>query len=186
MRTHTERPRQLIAAALYFGLARHLPWSPRPGGRAAKAVRGALAARMLDRCGDDVNVEHGAWFGSGKGIRLGARSAIGMDALVLGPVQIGDDVMMGPRCVLLASAHRIDDPTRPMSTQGFLADRPIIIEDGAWIGACVIVLPGRRIGAHSVVGAGAVVTQDVPSYSVVGGNPAQVLRWRSPDGFHSP
>ncbi len=94
---------RLAAVTAYLAGARHLPWSPRPGGAFARRVRASLVGRMLDECGRDVNVEHGAWFGSGKGIRLGDRSDIGMDALVIGPVCVGRDVMMGPRCILLAS-----------------------------------------------------------------------------------
>ncbi|WP_298992238.1 DapH/DapD/GlmU-related protein [uncultured Pseudokineococcus sp.] len=164
--------------AAYLVIARHLPWSPRPGGRVSRRIRGALASRMLDECGRDVNVEHGAWFGSGRGIRLGDRSDIGMDALVIGPVQIGRDVMMGPRCILMASSHRIDSTAQAMNQQGFLPDRPIVIEDDVWIGAASILLPGRRVGRGAVVGAGSVVTRDVPPYTVVAGNPAVVVRRR--------
>lgn len=135
---------------------------------------------MLDDCGVDVNVEHGAWFGSGKGITLGDRSDIGMDALVIGPVQVGRDVMMGPRCVLLASAHDTRRVDVPMNQQGFREDRPIVIEDDVWIGAGSIVLPGRRIGTGSIVGAGSVVVADVPPWTVVAGNPARILTIRRP------
>ena len=133
---------------------------------------------MLDHCGKDVNIEHGAWFGSGLGVSVGDRSAIGMDALVIGPLQIGADVMMGPRCILLASSHYVAESERPMARQGFAPDRPIIIDDDVWIGAGVVILPGRHIGRGSIVGAGAVVAHDVPDYAVVAGNPAQVVKYR--------
>lgn len=170
--------RRNLAAALYLSTARHLPWSPRPGGRLARRLRGLLAQSMLDECGEDVNVEHGAWFGSGKGIRLGDRSDLGMDVLVIGPVHVGKDVMMGPRCVLLASAHETRRVDVPMNQQGFREDRPIVVEDDVWIGAGCIVLPGRRIGTGSIVGAGSVVVTDVPPYTVVAGNPARVVKHR--------
>ena len=137
---------------------------------------------MLDECGHDVNIEHGAWFGSGRGIVLGDRSDIGMDALVIGPVQLGRDVMMGPRCILLAGAHSTTRVDLPMNHQGFRPDRPIVVEDDVWIGAGCTVLPGRRIGRGSIVGAGSVVTRDVAPYTVVAGNPAAVIGRR--DGGH--
>ncbi len=167
-----------LATAAYLGFARALPWSPRPGGQLAKAVRGWLGARMLDECGVDVNIEHGAWFGSGRGIRLGDRSAIGMDALVIGPLTVGKDVMMGPRCILLASSHDSDSVDQAMNSQGFKADQPIVVEDDVWLGAGVVVLPGRRIGRGSIIGAGSVVAHDVPPYSVAAGNPARVVKDR--------
>ncbi|BEP13600.1 CatB-related O-acetyltransferase [Acidothermaceae bacterium B102] len=172
--------RRAVASAAYLAFARHLPWSPRPGGAAAKRLRGLLAQSMLDHCGQDVNIEHGAWFGSGQGVSVGDRSAIGMDALVIGPLQIGNDVMMGPRCILLSSSHDVAETGLPMSQQGFAPDRPIVIEDDVWIGAGVVILPGRRIGRGSIVGAGAVVAHDVPDYAVVAGNPAQVVKYRVP------
>jgi maltose O-acetyltransferase len=169
------RARQLIAAAAYLGIARHLPWSPRPFGKLGRRARASLARHMLDRCGQDVNVEHGAHFGSGRGISLGDRSDIGMDALVMGPVTIGRDVMMGPRCILISSHHEIGSTDVPMNSQGMAPNRPIVIGDDVWIGAGVTILPGRHIGTGSVVGAGSVVARDVEPWTIVGGNPAQVL-----------
>jgi maltose O-acetyltransferase len=176
-----KRPRSLsraFAAAVYLAFARHLPWSPRPGGRIARRLRARLASHMLDYCGDDVNVEHGAWFGSGRGVRLGDRSDIGMDALVIGPIDIGRDVMMGPRCILLADSHETSALDVPMNRQGFKEPRPIVIEDDVWLGGGVVILPGRRIGSGSIVGAGSVVAHDVPPRAVVAGNPAVVVRMR--------
>lgn len=173
-------PTRAAAVVAYLGVARHLPWSPRPGGQVSRRLRAALAGQMLDRCGQGVNVEHGAWFGSGSGVRLGDRSDIGMDALVMGPVDIGADVMMGPRCILLAHQHETADPGRPMNGQGFKEDRVIVIEDDVFIGAGTIILPGRRIGRGSIVGAGSVVSRDIPPWTVAAGNPARVLRERRP------
>ena len=170
--------RRAVAAIAYLGLARHLPWSPRPGGRLARRARALLGRQMLDACGVDVNIEHGAWFGSGRGMRLGDRSDIGMDALVIGSVEIGCDVMMGPRCILLSSSHEVGSIDMPMNRQGFKPDRTIVIEDDVWLGAGVTVLPGRRIGRGSIIGAGSVVASDVPPWSIAVGNPARVVRDR--------
>lgn len=167
-----------IAALAYWGIARHLPWSPRPGGALARQVRGRLSQLMLDECGSNVNVERGAWFGSGRGVSLGDNSAIGLDCLIIGPISIGDNVMMGPRCVLLASRHTISDPSAPMNSQGFDEDAPIRIGDDVWIGANVTVLPGRTIGSGSIVGAGSVVSRDIGDYEVWAGNPAKKIRSR--------
>ena len=173
--------RRALGSIAYLGFARHLPWSPRPGGTLARKVRAATGRVMLDQCGRGVNIEHGAWFGSGRGVRLGDRSDIGMDALVMGPVEIGRDVMMGPRCILISGNHATASTLVPMNRQGLLPPRPIVIEDDVWLGAGAVVLAGVRIGRGSVVGAGAVVVKDVAPWSVVAGNPARTVKMRRPD-----
>lgn len=65
-----------------------------------------------------------------------------------------------------------------MRGQGFQDDRPIVMEDDVWIGARVILLPSVRAGQGSVIGAGSVVTNDIPPYSIAGGNPARIIRRR--------
>lgn len=175
----TRTAKRYLAAVVYWFVGHRLPWGPRPGGRIGRRVRGALAGWMLDECGHAVNIERGAWFGSGKGVRVGDRSDLGLDCLVIGPLVVGRDVMMGPRCCILASSHDTRSTSVPMNQQGFLPDRVVVIEDDVWIGANVTVLPGRTIGRGSIVGAGAVVTRDVPPYTVVGGNPATVVAQRA-------
>jgi maltose O-acetyltransferase len=170
----------MAAAAVYLGLARHLPWSPRPGGMAARRLRALLGRQMLDYCGSNVNIEHGAWFGSGKGVRLGDRSDIGMDALVIGPIDIGNDVIMGPRCILLSSRHSTARVDLPINQQGFDEDRVIVVEDDVFIGAGTVILAGVRIAKGSIIGAGAVVARDVPPFSVAVGSPARVVKTRTP------
>ena len=67
----------------------------------------------------------------------------------------------------------------PIGSEGNLPDTPLEIEQDVWIGARAIILPGcKHIGAHYIIGAGAVVTKDVPDYAIVGGNPAKVIRMR--------
>lgn len=176
--TVVARARRMSCAAVYLGFARHLPWSTRPGGKAARRLRRLLAAGMLDNCGVAVNIEHGAWFGSGRGISVGDRSAIGMDALVIGPLIVGNDVMMGPRCTLISNNHAQSSTKIPMNKQGYAPSKPIVLGDDVWIGAGVTILPGVHVGSGSVVGAGSVVTRDVPALVVAAGNPARVIRAR--------
>ena len=86
---------------------------------------------------------------------------------------------MGPRVNLLAENHNFDLADVPIKSQG-VTRQPIVIEDDCWLGAGSAVLAGVTVGHDSVVAAGAVVTRDVPPYSVVGGVPARVLRTRGP------
>lgn len=110
-------------------------------------------------------------------IRIGANSLIGELNILRGQggITIGDRVYTAPMVQMLAVNHVFDDPSVPMVEQGITAEG-IIIEDDVWIGAGAIITDGVRICKGAVVAAGAVVTQDVPPFSVVGGTPARVLR----------
>src|SRR4051794_15875964 len=165
-------------AAAYISAARWLPSSTAPGGRLWRVIRSAVARPLFAEAGRGINIEHGAYFGSGANVRIGDRSGIGVNCRLHGPVTIGRDVMMGPDVVVLAMNHAFDDATQPMIAQGHEAAEPVIIGDDVWIGTRAIILPGVEIGDHAIVGAGAVVTKSVPAYSVVGGNPARVIRSR--------
>ena len=90
----------------------------------------------------------------------------------LGGLEIGDDVMIGPNVSLITSGH----PIAPSQRRAGVTAAPIKIERNVWIAANVTVIGGVTIGEHSVVAAGSVVTKDVPAYSLVGGNPARVIR----------
>lgn len=162
----------------YLLVARWLPPSTAPGGRVWQKARRAVAAPLLASSGRDVNIEYGAFFGRGDQVHLGERSGIGINCRLHGPVRIGDGVMMGPEVLVYTDGHRFDDVRRPMVEQGHRAPREVVIEDDVWIGARSIILPGVRIGRGSVVGAGSVVTKDVPECCVVAGNPARVVRRR--------
>lgn len=93
-------------------------------------------------------------------------------------ITIGNCVMIGPYTRIFTQNHRYDDPDTPMFQQGY-DSKPVIIEDDVWIGANCTILPGVRIGKGSVIGAGAVVTKDIPAFSVAGGVPAKVIKKRT-------
>lgn len=170
-----------LRLAVYLLVARWLPPSTAAGGRIWRAIRRAVAAPVLASAGRDVNIEYGAYFGRGDQVHLGDRSGIGVNCQLHGPVRIGADVMMGPGVLVYALGHSFTDTSRPMIEQGYNEPREVVIEEDVWIGARAIILPGVRIGRGSVIGAGSVVTKDIPARSVVGGNPARVVRSRVPD-----
>jgi maltose O-acetyltransferase len=87
--------------------------------------------------------------------------------------------MMGPQCWVYTQNHEFNTLDKPMALQGPKAEEPVIICDDVWIGGRVTILPGVTVGRGSIIGAGAVVTKDVPPYSIVGGNPANVIRMRN-------
>jgi acetyltransferase-like isoleucine patch superfamily enzyme len=93
------------------------------------------------------------------------------------PVHIGDYVNIGPSVTIIASNYGSDDLQTPMMFQPKV-EKGIVIEDDVWIGALAVILDGVRIGRGAIVGAGSVVTRDVPPFSVAVGNPARVIRRR--------
>lgn len=171
------------ARALFYTIGQALPPSYSAGliGRLSKGLRGWLCKQIFLASGCNVNVEHGAYFGSGRQVQIGNNSGIGVDCRVPADICIGDDVMMGPEVLIISRSqnHRFDDLSRPMRLQGHQDSPPVVIEDDVWLGARVIILPGVRIGRGAIVGAGAIVTRDVPPYAICGGNPARIIRYRN-------
>lgn len=84
---------------------------------------------------------------------------------------------MGPDVVILTHTHNIDRVDIPMGKQGSRVAR-VIIGDDVWIGMRSIIMPGVKIGNGAVIGAGAVVTKDVPDFAIVGGVPAKIIKFR--------
>ena len=161
---------------LYRIFAANLPQSDHF--RPAKALRRFFAKRILTSCGKDTNIEKDARFTPG--IELGDRSGIGIRCELTGPIKIGRDVMMGPEVVIYTSGHKFDRTDIPMMDQGFTETEPVTIGNDVWIGRRVIIMPGVTIGDGCILGAGAVVTKDIPPYTVVGGVPAKVIKHRLP------
>jgi len=135
--------------------------------------------------GDDVTLHGVTTFATTKvlddpALTIGDRTYVGYQVTISAGerVEIGSDCLIADR-VLIADndGHPVDMAKRiahePVAPEQI---RPIVIEDGAWIGSRAVILKGVRIGKGAVVGAGAVVTRDVPPLTVVGGNPARVLR----------
>jgi maltose O-acetyltransferase len=89
------------------------------------------------------------------------------------PVTIGNHVTFGPGVTIVTGTHELSDPCH---RAGVLLPRPVVIDDGAWLCLGAMILPGVTVGKGAVVAAGAIVTKDVPPHTLVGGNPARVIR----------
>lgn len=166
---------------VYYGLASKLPKSNRPVlGRFGGRLRYKCAKHLFAECKGYVNLEQGAYVGNGKNFHVLGDCGIGRNfACHNRIVTIHGDLLMGEDVLFQGGGHKFDDVDVPMGKQGRLPDTPLEICEDVWIGARAIVLPGcKRIGAHSIIGAGAVVTHDVPDYAIIGGNPAKVIRMR--------
>jgi acetyltransferase-like isoleucine patch superfamily enzyme len=145
--------------------------------------------------GGEVRLGRGVHLYRGTIIEIGAGGSvtIGDDTHIqsscnlkgfLGNLRIGARVQMAPHCGFSPYEHRTDDLTRPIREQGIVTRGDIVIEDDAWLGLSVQVLDGVTIGHGAVVGAGAVVTKDVPPESIAAGVPAKVIGRRGGKAGH--
>lgn len=170
---------------LYYGFARYLPKSTAPIlGKLSLRIRRGICLKLFQkdsehRC-EDLVVEQGAYFGSGNDFLVGNHVGIGKNFKSLSRnVTIDDHLLMGEDVLFLGGGHGMDRTDIPMGAQGTLPRSPLHIAGDVWIGARAIILPGcKRIGHGVVIGAGAVVTKDIPDWAIVGGNPAKVIRFR--------
>lgn len=100
---------------------------------------------------------------------------VGLSNTIIGPVTIGANTIMAQNIVLSGLNHGYADPDIPIKNQKETTS-PIVVQEDCWIGANAVVVAGVTIGKHSIVAAGSVVTKNVPPYSIVGGNPAKILK----------
>jgi maltose O-acetyltransferase len=137
--------------------------------------RRRILTTLLGSFGEDAEIRPPLYCDYGYQIRVGARTFInvGLVALDVAAIVIGDDVQIGPNVQLLTPTHPLDAERRRAKWE---AAKPITIEDNVWLGGGVIVLAGVTIGENTVVGAGAVVTKDLPPNVIAVGNPARVTR----------
>ena len=173
--------------------------APRPGPRSHGT--GAFTRDALGACGEGVVIEEGVLVFHPEHVFLGANVYVGHQTVLkgyhqnelrigdgtwigqqcffhsAGGIDIGKNVGIGPAVKVLTSVHAEAGRSVPI-LHAPLSFAPVAIEDDADVGVGAIVLPGVRIGRGAQVGAGAVVTRDVPAYAVVAGNPARVLRER--------
>ncbi len=134
-----------------------------------------LLAELLGSVGGGTTVRSDFRCDYGYHVSMGAYCFVNWGAVFLdtAPITLGDSVQLGPGVQLLTAAHPLDADER---RAGWQQGHPVVIGDDAWLGGGVIVLPGVTIGAAAVIGAGSVVTRDVPPGVLALGNPARVVR----------
>lgn len=140
-----------------------------------QAEKAELLEQLLGSFGEGSYIEqplHANW---GKNTYFGARVYANSSLTLVDDtrIEIQDDVMMGPNVTLCAGTHPLDPELRRKNAQYNL---PVVIEKNVWLGAGTIVLPGVTIGENSVIGAGSLVTKDIPKNVVAFGSPCQVVR----------
>lgn len=135
----------------------------------------AILLQLLGQIGQNSIIEPPFYCSYGHNIYIGDYVFLNVLCTILdgNEVHIGHHVMIGPAVQIYTAAHHLRAETR---IQGWEVAKPIVIEENVWVGGGAILLPGVRIGRNAVVGAGAVVSRDVPANTVVVGNPARVIR----------
>ena len=165
---------------MYYSLLRFLPSSTFPVlGHGIEKIRLCVGKMIFKRCGSRVNIEKGAHFGKGFEIEIGDHSGIGKNAKIPSDIIIGKDVLIGNNVTIFGTSHVFERTDEPIISQGSKKYPPFVIEDDVWIGQSVIVLPQvGKIAKGTIIGAGSVVTKSFPEYSIIGGNPARLIRMR--------
>lgn len=137
--------------------------------------RRQLLEELLGEVGEDVVVRPPLYVDYGERLSIGAGTFVNFNltALDVAPISIGRDCQIATDVQLLTAEHPLDPDTR---RRGWESARPIVLGDNVWLGGGVIVLPGVSIGGNTVVGAGSVVTRDLPANTVAVGSPARVVR----------
>jgi len=139
------------------------------------AGRRRILLELLGSLGEATEIRPPLYCDYGYHTHVGAGGFVnfGLVALDVAPIHIGDDVQIGPNVQLLTPTHPLEPEQRRAKWE---AAEPIAIGDNVWLGGGVIVCPGVTIGADTVVGAGAVVTSDLPAGVLAVGTPARILR----------
>lgn len=168
--------KKIMCYAVYRIVAKHLPRNVPVAGQWFHKIRSLLCRPLFKESAKIIGVGRGADFDSGCNIIMKDHANIGDYASLKGPygkIIIGQHVMMGTHCTIIAQNHRYLD-------EGFdeFEGKDVVIDDFAWIGDKVIILPGVRIGKHAIIGAGAVVPKNIPDYAIAAGNPATVKKYR--------
>ena len=164
-----------IYLAAYYALARHIAGKNSARSFGAR-FRSALCRRMFMYCGKNVNIRHGVYFSRGDKISIGDNSGIGENSFIGqgAEIYIGRDVMMAREAMFITGSHDYKDKNTLLREQPG-KNLPIRVGDDVWIGARVIIMGGVTVGKGAVIAAGAVVTRDVPEYTVAGGVPAREI-----------
>lgn len=138
-------------------------------------IRGPILAELLGACGAGTAIRAPFHVDYGFNIFLGRDVFLNFGCVLLDvcPIRIGDKTQIGPYVQLLAADHPRDPAARDAGLEN---GRPVTIGRNVWIGGGALILPGVSVGDDAIVGAGAVVTRDVPPGATVAGNPARPLR----------
>lgn len=138
-----------------------------------------LLKKKLGIANKNIDITANSTFGNYENIIWHDNIYIGPMAYIwgIGGLEIHDNVIVGPRVTIHTSNHRYEDAAM-LPYDGYSYAKKVTIEKNVWIGDNTMIVPGVTIGEGSIVAMGSVVTKDIPKYSIVGGNPAKVIKQR--------
>lgn len=146
--------------------------------RLINKIRTFFYLKLFKRAGKNISIEYPICIRGKNHIELGNDVGIGNYVHIWGSggVKIGNNVLIAAHVTISTLSH---DYTHENMNKAPIVAKPINIKDGVWIASNTVILPGVTLGEGSVVGAGAVVTKDVPPYAIVVGSPAKILKYRN-------
>ena len=160
---------------IYLLFLKNTPEDYRPYVFITPKIRNLLVKNYLFRCGKNIRVKGNAEISPS--CIVGDNSEIGTRAIIQANCKIGSNVIMGPDVKIYSKNHNYSRIDIPIQKQGE-KEGAVTIGDDVWICANVIVTPNTKIGNHCILSAGAVVTKDVPDWSIVAGVPAKIIKKR--------
>lgn len=148
-----------------------------------KSLMRQLCHSKFQHFGKDAEFRPGAYAICCSKISIGSRVVVRPGCMLFADprpdgagIFIEDEVMMGSGVHIYVHNHRYDDPELPIIDQGHCPSQPVVLQRGCWVGARSVILPGVTVGRNAVVGAGSVVTKDVPAGAVMVGVPARLIK----------
>lgn len=138
---------------------------------------------LLKECGNNIVFGSIPFMSGIHKISIGDNTYIGQNAFIRGEgsISIGSHCMIAANVSIYSYNHEYEGNNIPFSNINTF--KPVVIEDFVWIGRNVNIVPGVHIGKGAIIGMGSVVTQDVPSCAIVGGNPAKIIKFRNSELF---
>lgn len=137
----------------------------------------AILKDLFGTCHDNIFIKGPFYCDYGFNIHLGKNFFANFECVMLdvAPITIGANCLVGPQCGFYTAVHPMDSTDR--AVHDYMIGKPITIGDNVWFGGHCTVLPGVTIGNNAIIGAGSVVTKDVPDCAVVAGNPAKIIKY---------
>lgn len=165
-----------LALAFYYSIAYFLPGPPFPLSRVGHFSRRFLSRIIFEKAGKNIIIGRNVNFGKGEYISIGDNSNIGRGSWIANDTVLGENVMTGPDITILSYNHATLNNGIPYNQQGYTSRKKVVVGNNVWIGTKVIILPGVVIGDNCIIGAGAVVTKPMKSNTLIGGNPARIIK----------